>query len=244
MILPNVRASFGREEAAWLLGLLGEGDPREEERWGSVLAERGIDPLLDDPRILEAILEHPRLHPLPPGLVLYVMLRHTLLEMGIESRLLADYVAALVLEFGQGRRPFRIAEYDDKEYFYLVDILTDLERAGGRRAFLLRAHLGNFALWFAGLFPDHVVHREHRKGGPGLDYYEEMGQTGYAMAADDPHARHESLDALYRDAAQTFGPVRRALNAFSDQYLLPQPASPVERLLRQAKSGFQRRFDA
>lgn len=244
MILPNVRASFGREEAAWLLGLLSEGDPREERRWGSVLSERGLDPLLDDPRILEGILEQPRLHPLPAGLVLYVMLRHTLLGMGIESRLLADYVAALVLEFGQGRRPFRIAEYDDKEYFYLVDILEDLGEASGRRAFLLRAHLGNFALWLSGLFPDHVSHREHRKGGPGLDYYEEMGQTGYAMAADDPHARHESLDALYRDAAETFGPVRRALNAFSDRYLLPQPASPVDRLMRQAKNEFEGRFDA
>lgn len=244
MILPNVRASLGREEAQWLLQLLGGGEAGEERRWGEMLAEGGLDPLLDDPRALEAILRHPRLHPVPPRLAIYVMLRHTLLAAGIESRLLADYVAALVLEFGHGRRPFRIAEYDDKEYFYLVDIVEELAEASGRRAFLLRAHLGNFALWLSGLFPDHVTHRVRRKGGPGLDYYEEMGQTGYAMAADDPHARTESLDALYRDAAQTFGPVRRALNAFSDRHLFPRSASPVERLIRQAKNSFEGRFDA
>lgn len=244
MILPNVRASFGRAEAEWLLALLSEGDPQRETEWGVVLGERGIDPVLDDPHTLEAILAHPKLYPLPPAIVLYVMLRHALLEAGIESRLLADYVTALVLQFGQGRRPYRIADYDDKEYLYLVDILEDLDEATGRRAFLLRAHLGNFALWLSGLFPDHVEHRRHRKGGPGLDYYEELGQTGYALAADDPYARLEALDALFRDAAVTFRPVRRALNAFSDRHLVPRPASPVDRLIRQAKNEFERRFDA
>lgn len=245
MILPNVRASFGREEAEWLVRLLGAGDPERERDWESTLAERGIDPLLDDPRTLEAILAYPRLHPIPPTVALYAMLRRALLESGIESRLLADYVAALVLQFGQGRRPFRIADYDDKEYFYLVDILEDLGEATGRRAFLLRAHLGNFSLWLSGLFPDYIVTRIHRKGGPGLDYYEEMGQTGFSLAAEDPYARREELDTVYRDAAQTFGPIRRALNQFSDRFLLPRPESPVDRLIRQAQDSFQgRRFDA
>jgi hypothetical protein len=244
MILPNVRASFGTSDEEWLLRLLSKGDSRREDSWASVLAEMGLDTLLDDRQTLEAILDHPTLGPMPPGLVLYVMVRHALLGHHIESRVLADYVTALVLEFGQGRRSFRIAEHDDKEYFYLVDILGDLGETTGRRAFLLRAHLGNFALWLSGLFPDYVVHRVHRKGAPGLDYYEEMGQTGYLMAAEDPHARYESLDALYRDAAETFGRVRRALNAFSDRYLLPCPASPVDRLIRQAENDFQGRFDA
>ncbi len=244
MILPNVRESIGSDDEAWLLRILSERDSRREGYWSCALAETGIDALLDDRRSLEAILDQPPLDPVSPGLVLYVMLRHALLAHAIDSRVLADYVTALVLEFGQGRRSFRIAEHDDKEYYYLVDIVRDLGEATGRRAFLLRAHLGNFALWLSGLFPDHVVHRVRRKGAPGMDYYEEMGQCGYLMAADDPHACHESLAALYRDAAETFRPVRRALNAFSDQYMLPMPASPVDRLIRQAESDFQRRLDA
>lgn len=239
MIVPNVRASFGRAEARWLVRLLGGEDAAERRRWEGVVAEQGIDSLLDDPRTLEAILAQPGVVPLPAPLVLYVLLRRNLLENGIDSRMLTDYVAALVLQFGQERRSLRIAEYDDKEYHYLVDIVEDLDTASGRRAFLLRAHLGNFSLWLSGLFPDHIEHRVHRKGGPGLDYYEEMGQTGYLMASEDPYARQEALDALFRDAAHTFGRVRRALNRFSDRYLLPRPSSPVDRLLRQAQNDFQ-----
>jgi hypothetical protein len=105
--------------------------------------------------------------------------------------------------------------------------------ARGQREFLLRVHLGEFALWLSGLYPDYITARVHRKGGPGLDYYEEMGTTGYLLAADHPQARSGALSHLYRDAAETFGRVRQALNTFSDRFLLPQAASPVDRLLRQ-----------
>lgn len=238
MILPNVRTSFGRQEAGWLVRLLARGEAERHRRWEAVLAERGIDPLLDDPRTLELILQREGVDLLPPRLVLYVLLRHALRESGVESRVIADYVTALVLEFGMGRRARRIAPHDDREYNYLVDILEELAGAEGRRAFLLRAHLGNFALWLSGLFPGYIQGRVQGKGGPGLDYYEEMGQTGFQLAADDPHARRESLDQLYRGAAQVFAPLRRSLNRFSDTHLFPQAASPVDRLLRQAADDF------
>lgn len=238
MILPNVRASFGREEAGWLVGLLADEDSDRAERYRRLLADRGIDSLLDDPETRDRILEEQGFTLAPEGLVLYVLVRHSLLEVGVESRVIADYVTALVLEFGQGRRARQVHEYDEREYGYLVEIMEDMVEASGRRAFLLRAHLGNFALWLSGLFPDYIVNRVYRKGGPGLDYYEEMGQTGYRMAAADPHAEERALGDLYRGAADHFGELRRGLNDFSDRYLLPRPSSPVDRLLRQVGSRY------
>lgn len=238
MIRPNVRASFGEEEVDWLLRLLAGGDEERREEWERRLEEKGLDRLLDDPRALERILERDRVEVMPSRLVIYVLLRRSLLETGVESRSIADYLTALVVEFGMGSRARRIAEYDEREYGYLVDILSDLTAAEGRRAFLLKAHLGNFALWLSGLFPDFITARVQRKGGPGLAYYEEMGQAGYRMAADEPQAQQQSLDRLFRDAADAFSPLRRSLNKFSDQLVFPTTGSPVERLLRQARNGF------
>jgi len=241
MILPNVRAGFGREEAARVVSLLGRGEGRDEDAWRDRLAERGLDALLDDPALPTRLLEGPPVRELPLGLVVYVLLRHALLESGVESRMIADYVSALVLEFGFRGRSYRISEHDDREYHYLVDILADMARASGRRAFLLEAHLGNFALWLSGLFPDRIASRVQRRGGPDLSYYEEMGQTGYRMAAEDPLARQERLDALYRDAAEGFGRVRRGLNRFSDRYMFPQRGATIDRLLRQVSDRFEER---
>jgi len=125
-----------------------------------------------------------------------------------------------------------------------VDLVAEIDEASGQRGFLLRAHLGNYALWLSGLFPDHIVARVHRKGGPGLDYYETLGQTGYRLAAEDPFARQHSLDELFSTAASAFGPIRRALNDFSDGYLLPQPTSPADRVLRQADNAYRRSLRA
>jgi hypothetical protein len=240
VILPNVRMSFGRNEARWLVLLLGDGDARGQRHWEEVLVDEGIDALLDDPRAADVVLRHRGLLLAPPRLVLYVLIRRAFLERGLESRMLADYTTALVFEFGKRDRSYRIADHDEKEYRYLVDVLADLADANGRRAFLLRAHLGNFALWLSGLFPDHIVARVHRMGGPGLDYYEEMGRTGFLLAAGDPHADHRSLGELYENAAEAFPSVRRALNLFSEQNLFPNPASPVDRFLRQTADGFDR----
>lgn len=238
MILPNVRSSFGQEEVAWLLDVLGGDDPERRREWEERFERRGLDPLLDDPETPKRILEREGVEVLPPGLVLYVVVRRALLNMNLESRVLADYVAALVLEFGHGDRAHRISLHDDREYRYLVDILEEMTRASGRRAFLLQTHLGNFALWLSGLFPGFIEARVRRRGGPGLDYYEELGQTGYRMAADAPLAEQQALDELFRDTAAEFPRVRRALNRVSDRLLFPSASSPVDRLLRQVRDDF------
>jgi hypothetical protein len=241
MILPNVRASFGRDEAARVVRTLSAGDPGRAREGEEVVAERGLDPLLDDPSLPGLLVGDGGVEDLPLGLVLYVLVRHALLESGIESRVIADYVSSLVLEFGFRGRSSRIAIHDDREYHYLVDILADMTTASGQRAFLLEAHLGNFALWLSGLFPDHIAARMRRKGGPGLAYYEEMGRVGFRMAADEPLARQQSLDHLYRDAAEAFVQLRRGLNRFSDRYLLARRGPSVDRLLRQVRTSFEER---
>lgn len=238
MILPEVRSSFGRDDGALLVHLLAERGESAAE-WERTLAEQGIDPLLDHPLISQAMLEEPGISRLPLAMFSYVLLRRCLLEAGVESRLLADYVASLFIHFGRAGQAYRITRHDDREYHYLVDIVDELSDSEGRRGFLLRAHLGNLSLWLAGLFPDWIDHRAHRKGGPGIDYYEAMGQTGYALAAEDPIARRCSLAGMYREAAAAFTPMRRALNEFSDRFLTRRATSPIDRMLRQVRNDFE-----
>ncbi|WP_419942752.1 hypothetical protein [Candidatus Palauibacter sp.] len=238
MILPDVRASFKRDDAARLVQLLAR-DGEDPGHLETLVAERGIDALLDHPKAARALVREPGVSRLPLALFSYVALRRSLLDGGVESRLLADYVTSIFLHFASEARVHRIAEHDDREYHYLVDLVEAIADSDGRHGFLLRAHLGNFALWLSGLFPDLIGHRVRRKGGPDLGYYEAMGQTGFQLAADDPFARRQQLDGCYRDAARTFSSLRIAMNRFSDRFLTPRPASPVDRVLRQVVDEFE-----
>ncbi len=239
MILPNVRASFGRAEAGAVLGLLSEGEAELRECNEQRLREEGFDALLDDPRTLNALLRRDAGASVPARLIYYVLVRHALLEVGVTNRSLADYVASLLLDFGVRDRSRRIDPDDGQRYDYLVDIVAALDTAKGRRAFLLQAHLGNYALWVSGLFPDRIVARVQRRGAPGLEYYEELGAAGFRMAADARDASQYGLDLLLRSAADAFGELRVGLNRIADRHLFPNRGDPLERLLRQVRDDFR-----
>lgn len=239
MILPNVRASFGREEVETVLGLLAGDD--DDARAGAErrMRERGLDALLDDPRTLNALMGSGGISAARARLAFYLLVRHMLLEHGVRDRTLADYLAALLIEFGRGDRAYTIEEADGERLEYLVDIVQTMESADGREAFLLKVHLGNFALWLSGLFPDRIAARVERRGAPGFAYYEQLGATGYRLAADSNDAENHGLDELYRSCAESFPALRIALNRISDRYLFPATGDPVDRLLRQVADRFR-----
>ncbi len=159
--------------------------------------------------------------------------------MGIDHRGLADYLGAMILDFGIRGRAFRIAPHDDEEFRYLTDIVAAIgEEANRRRGFLLRAHLGNFSLWIAGMFPDYITTREQRKGAPGLGYYDAMGARGFRLASDHHLARQLDLAELYDQVASAFPRLRTALNQLSDRHLFPRHRS-TDRLLRQVADEFR-----
>ena len=163
------------------------------------------------------------------------MVRHALRRLGEEDRTLADYVASVFLHFGVRDRAHRVADSDDQVYDTLAELATDVDDPDGRRSFLVRTHLGNYALWISGCYPDFIEHRRWRRGGPDLDYYEEMGRRGFRLAADHRLADDHGMATLYATAAERFGLLRAALNDVSDALLFPDRYSP-ERLMRQVTS--------
>src|ERR1700719_3635616 len=151
MILPNLRSRLRAADLRLIVLALARGDA-----------------LLDDPQLFPALLAVRSLLVPSAVLFMYVAVRQALLTAEGDDRDLADYLGALLLEFGDYRRHERVRSADDASYRYLVDIVADLagQDEAGERGFLLQTHLGNYSLWLAGLFPDYVAARRHRAGGP------------------------------------------------------------------------------
>jgi hypothetical protein len=196
------------------------------------LMTEGPDPLLDAPDLLERLLTVRTMLVPSEALFFYVLVRHALRRAGIEDRDLADYLAAMLLDFGQRDRAWRIDWHDDQRHRYMVDILADLEATGGDRRFKVMVHLGNYALWLAGLFPDYIAARHLRKAGPDVTYYDSLGRRGFEMASDHALATEYGLAAVLRTAAERFASLRGALNGVSDRVLFPGVHNP-DRVLRE-----------
>lgn len=235
MIQATVRHHLTRDDAQLVARLIARdsGTPLEEiER---TLADQGIDAVLDDPRLPTALLRAGQGAWASLPLFSYVMVRHALRRLGEDDRRLADYVAAVLMHFGMRDNAHRVSAADDQVYDSLASLLADVDDPDGRRSFLVRTHLGNYALWLSGLFPDYIEHRKWRRGGPDLGYYEEMGRKGYQLAAGHRLADDHGLATLFATAAERFGLLRAALNDVSDALLFPNHYSP-ERLMRQVTS--------
>lgn len=232
MIHPNVRASFGREEAEILISLAG---PEGEDR----LRTQGIDALLDDAVLVRRLLARGGIEVAPARLVFYLLVRHALLEREIHDRQLADYTAAVLLEFGRiGGRSGSANGLPST--FYMVDILNEIDRARGEREFALRCHLANMALWLGGVFPDFITSRVQRRGAPPMAYYDELGATGFRTAASMNFAVQHGVGGLFLQFADQFTNVRSALNGLSDALFFPLPADAIERVLREVSDRFHR----
>jgi hypothetical protein len=121
-------------------------------------------------------------------------------------------------------------------YDTLTALVADAECGDPTRAFLVRAHLGHYALWLAGLFPDRVEAYRHRRGGPGLEYYDELGRHGYELAAQHRLAQEHGVEQLFEHAAARFPRWRLALNHLSDTVLFPHVHTP-DKLIRQVRSA-------
>lgn len=234
MIVANVRARLTREDIQLALALLAHSGPEASEEAESRLRDDGIDALLDDPRLLAALLSSRLGARSSLPLFVYVVARHAMLQSGENDAVLADYAASILLHFGLRDRATRVGDADDEVYATLVSLLGAVDGPDAQRTLLVRAHLGNYALWLAGLFPDLIEHRRWRRGGPNLDYYEEMGQRGFQMAADHRLANEHGLRPLFALAAERFPVMRMALNRVSDTLLFPNVSSP-ERVMRQVR---------
>jgi hypothetical protein len=232
MILANTRFRLSREDAQLAVRLVAHDSADELGRIEQRLVDEGLDTILDDERLPVALIESRFGAYASLPLFLYVMVRHALLRAGERDRALSDYLAAVLLAFGPRGRAERISDADDQMYDTLAALLDDVNDRDPRRAFLVRVHLGNRALWFAGLFPDYVEQRKWRRGGPDLGYFEEVGRRGFELAAEHRLADQYGMSEVYATVAARFGLLRVALNTLSDRLLFPNVHTP-ERLMRQ-----------
>ena len=221
MIRADLRSRLRAADVELVVLLLSRGSAHRRAAVERQLAAEGPDALLEKPELVERLLAVRTMLVPSEALFFYVVLRHALRRSGVDDRDLADYLGSLMLEFGRRDRAWRVDWNDDARHAYLVDILADLDATSGERRFRVMAHLGNYALWLAGLFPDYIAARQLRSGGPGVTYYDALGSRGFGMASDHELADRYGLEEVFRSAADRFSDIRAALNGVSERYLFP-----------------------
>lgn len=181
-----------------------------------------IESMLSSDFVLEGILAHrDRLLDISPFLLFNVLLRRTLHEHRDKvDRSIINYIANLLSLFVRTERLYRVSPEDEQMHDYLFSMIEEAENADERRRFLIHAHIGNFALFLTGMFPEWIAHR-HRHGRRTVDlkFYTDFGRAYFDMAASHPLAEHYRLQTVFFRLAVMFERYQQAMHHMSRQYL-------------------------
>ena len=218
MIKANCRDRFTAADFDFIVKALAASEKDSVSLVELLTDEEARDSILDHPRLFQTILEEGAPLTISPHLYFYILIRHVLKETGLNDRGMSDYVASLLERFSQTARMKSPADGRATPIQYVSDMLVALQTATPVQTFLIRAHVGNYALFIAGIFPATVQSRAGR-GAPDVGFYENVGSANYKAAASHRVARSAALTEIYEQLADSFHDVRLALNRLSDSLI-------------------------
>ncbi len=231
VIQPNCRVQFAAEDVQFILSVLGGKIGNAECLIKLLSDEESRDLILDDEALLHALLERRGCLRVSSHFYFYVLVRQVFRRSGIHDRVVADYVAEVLAEFAQAERTRCVMPGQPNSLDYFFDMLAALQTADERTGFFIRAHIGNYSLFFSGVFPDRIRFRAEQRGFPDLKYYETLGRTQFRAASDHRLARRYALAEVFDMLSQRFETTRRALNDIADRLFFIGEADNSSKLL-------------
>lgn len=229
VIQANCRIQFTPGDIDFIASVLGK-KPTDAQYLTSLLTdENSRDTILDDESLFRAVTEYPGCLRVSDHLYFYVIVRRVLRRTGIDGRSVADYVAEVLCEFSRIERTRCILPGRVEPIHYLFEMIAALESADERTSFYIRTHIGNHSLFWSGVFPEHIRHRAESRGGPGMKYYEALGQTHFRAASDHRLAERYALGPVLATLAEHFQAARLALNDAAQRiFSIGDPELPLE----------------
>ena len=227
MITPNCRERLTASDFEFIVRSLAH-SRRDSASLATLLTDAEMrDTILDSDTLFHAVLENQATLHISPQCYFYILLRHVLKEHGIASRDTCDYLASLLEAFSRTERMRAPAGAGEGPQQYVSDLLLALQKAPPSQVFLLRAHIGNYALFITGVFHERVERRS-RRGAPDMEFYEGVGAANYDAASDHPVARQRSLSAIFDELSERFHDIRVALNDTAERHLhLDDPSNLI-----------------
>lgn len=218
MIKANCRERFTATDFDFVVKTLARSE-RDSVTLVELLTDaEARDTILDSPRLVESVLAQEGTLGISPQLYFYVLIRHVLKSTGLNDRRVSDYLASLLETFSHTARMKSPAVGNSNPVQYVSDMLIALRNASPQQTFLIRAHVGNYALFITGIFHE-TVERRRQRGAPDLGFYEDVGSASFKAVASHQVARTCALSGVYDALADGFHEARLALNRLSDSLL-------------------------
>ncbi len=139
----------------------------------------------------------------------------------LNSTDVSNYLANMLAVFVQTSRLYKLEKNDDKQYQYIVDMVEEIRHSDNARKFYIYCHIGNYSLFFTGMFPEYIEYKfKYKKTLIDSRYYIDFGKTYFGLASEHDIARqHELNDTLY-SLSEGFEIIIKLLQYMRNEYFV------------------------
>ncbi|MEN0111401.1 MAG: hypothetical protein AAF805_11825, partial [Planctomycetota bacterium] len=117
-------------------------------------------------------------------------------ELGVADPPLIDYVAGLLVRFVSSDDLYSVRGLRGERLTQVADMLAEAEARRGPAKRTLHRHIGDFTLFWTGVFPEVAGKLKHAGGKDALLDYRELGKHSYRAASRIPVEREHAPSAL------------------------------------------------
>lgn len=214
----SARDQFTQRDVTFILETLARTRKEAESLMALLVVSEEADRIYDHPALAARLAATHRLAGVSMRFYLYILLRRSLLQRGLDSREIADYLANMLARFMERDQWRRAPTAQGEAVDYEIDLQQVLQRASHHERFAIHAFGGDRNLFLTGLRPGFLQRRRDRRGAPGLRFYEEAGRTHYRSARDHPLSGEFALRETYDTLSGDFPRIRGCLNHLAVEY--------------------------
>jgi len=158
-------------------------------------------------------------------------------EVGMHSSEVQAYVANLLTEFCEAEHMYRIKSADGRPLCDVGEMLLESDPVYGPapsfdRERQVRKHIGDYALFFTGMFPEGLNHyRLRRTRLEGLVDFVKAGKESYYIVSKFEHFEYAKVAPLFRRMSHDFERLVYGLNHVKNE--LEELQHPITRQARE-----------
>jgi RecB family exonuclease len=178
----------------------------------------------------EPPLEHP-LRRLFAGLAEHAFFSH----FGVADPPLTDYLSGLLARFIHNDDVFRLRGTSGQPLTELAEMVMEAERlpAGGRTQREYYRHIGDFALFWTGIYPEAIERMRTRTFKDAFVSYTAQGKRGYWLTSRLEEEQHHDAEAnLFRRLSEQFEVCAIGLRKVRDEWEDLRQSPPSTGIIR------------
>ena len=132
-----------------------------------------------------------------------------------------NYLANMLATFVQTSRLYKMERDDEKQYRYIINMIEKIQRSDSARRFYIYCHIGNYTLFFTGMFQEYLEHKfKYKKTLIDSRYYIDFGKTYFSLASEHDMARQHELDDTLHSLSEGFEIITKLLQYMRNEYLV------------------------